>query len=187
MYNQIEKSRATNSRGDSKMAAGENEKKFEEFFQQKYKNTELNGKQRYCDDITKTEISVDNSIISKNHNILIEIDSGNEAKLIVGQYVLLNQLYSDNKKDTLFLVIHYHIQGRNTPNERPYNAERTIKNLIFINKNLYDGKGIKFCVFNESDFKSFCERYSKYSSFKKYLFELAKQQMNSISIAGNFG
>lgn len=185
MYNQIEKYRATNTTGGSKMAAGENEKKFEEFFQRKYKNTELNGKQRYCDDITKTEISVDNSIISKNHNILIEIDSGNEAKLIVGQYVLLNQLYQDENKDTLFLVIHYHIQNKNKPTERPYNADRTIKNLIFINNSLYDGKGLKFCVFNEYDFKLFCNKYSRYSSFEKYLFKLAEKQMNSINPDGN--
>lgn len=162
------------------MAAGGNEKKFEEYFQQKYIR-KLNGKQRYYDNITRTEISVDNSITSENHNILIEIDSGNEAKLIVGQYVLLNQLYLEKNKDTLFLVIHYHIQNKNKPSERPYNAERTIKNLIFINKSIYNNKGLKFCVFNEKDFKSFCEKYSKYTSFKKHLFNLAEQQMNSIN------
>lgn len=66
---------------------------------------------------------------------MVEVDSGNMAKLLAGQYVLLNQLYTGDKKQTCFLVVHTYSQ---------YNPERTTNNLALINSELYDGNGIAF-------------------------------------------
>jgi hypothetical protein len=148
------------------MVAGKNEADFKDFFTGVFGDL-LNGKLRYVDRASTVEISVDNSIMSEEGTLLIEIDSANEAKLIVGQYVLLNQLYDGNKEDTIFLLIHYY------PN---YNPERSVKNLKLINDRLYNGNGIKFCVFNENSFKDFCCTYNTIDSFLTNISLVANEQ-----------
>ena len=66
------------------------------------------------------------------------------AKLIVGQYVLLNQLYKDSKENTQFLVIHYY---------NNYNKERTIKNLNLIQDINPDINWIPFEVYHITEFE----------------------------------
>ena len=69
---------------------------------------------------TGTNISVDGHFVYNDKLYLVEIDSGNEAKLLAGQYILLNALFEPtmikNKtfkiSECVFLVIHYFIINR---------------------------------------------------------------------------
>jgi len=113
--------------------AGTNERRFETLFKQKATGVCLLGKRRFVDG--DVEISVDQSVEYEGTEYLIEIDSANMAKLLVGQYVLLNQLHKDRKKPTSFLVVHTY---------KNYNPKRTIQNLQLVNQQLYAGRGIAF-------------------------------------------
>ncbi|WP_199054197.1 hypothetical protein [Aquitalea sp. ASV15] len=113
--------------------AGKNEKRFVDLAQQKITDIRLTGKQRFT--IKDVEISADQSLTDNGIHYLVEVDSGNMAKLLVGQYVLLNQLYNQEKGKAFFLVVHTY---------KNYNPQRTIKNLSLINEQLYAGTGIKF-------------------------------------------
>ena len=70
------------------MPAGGNEKKFKDFVVSKFGNSALGGKRTYSSVFDgyeeKVSISVDQSIFLDGTSILIEIDSGNYAKLLVG-------------------------------------------------------------------------------------------------------
>ncbi|WP_459195686.1 hypothetical protein [Wukongibacter baidiensis] len=146
---------------DDNAVAGKNEKNFEDFFSKKYGETLLKGKCVYRSNDNSVSISVDNCIDFGDKKILIEIDSGNMAKLLVGQYILLNELCNESK-EVLFTVIHYY---------KAYNSQRTINNLSFVNKKVYHNKGIKFRVFNLNEFKSFCKANS---TIEKLVEELYK-------------
>lgn len=105
------------------------------------------------------EISTDEQIETKDFNLLIEVDSGNYAKLIVGQYTLINSLINltkENEKTPVFLIVHYH--NRNSKN--PYNSARTKHNLDFVNKNVFNKNGIKFIAYNLKEFTLFIKDIS---------------------------
>lgn len=130
--------------------AGKNEKKFISKFQSQYGNGKLGGKRRWGNQ-DESNISVDNCIKKNSKEVLIEIDSGNMAKLLVGQYFLLNELIPKEEKentDFIFVVVHYY---------KDYNTDRTEKNLKLV-KNCIGDKAIKFKVFTE---KSFFDFYKK--------------------------
>lgn len=112
--------------------AGDNERKFKALFEANAPGTPLTGKQRYKQ--PGIEISVDQSFEHEGKEFLVEIDSGNMAKLLVGQYVLVNQLRL-LPKDAFFLVVHTY---------KHYNPMRTVNNLHLVNERLYGGKGIPF-------------------------------------------
>lgn len=116
-----------------RIKAGTNEEKFAEIMRQKAPEVTLNGKRRFKSG--EVSISVDQSLEYNGIRYLIEIDSQNIAKLLVGQYVLLNHLYDQEKEKALFLVVHAY---------KNYEPHRTIKNLQLINKILYSDKGIPF-------------------------------------------
>jgi len=124
-----------------KSYAGKNEKLFEAAFPFK---AELKGKLVFKSDKYDVQISVDNHLVipEKNMTVLFEIDSANAAKLIVGQYVLLNQLLH-NKDNHLLVVLHYY---------KNYNIERTVNNLNLVNEQIYQGKGLKFKVYLPEEF-----------------------------------
>ncbi|MCA0894028.1 hypothetical protein [Microbulbifer agarilyticus] len=103
--------------------AGNNEKQFIQLFDSKVGKGILNGKRSFKK--TNVSISVDNSLHNGNSEILIEIDSGNMAKLLVGQYVLLNQLYTGLARNAHFLVVHTY---------NGYNVQRTLNNLALVKK-----------------------------------------------------
>jgi len=84
------------------------------------------------------EISVDQSFTDGGITYLIEVDSNNYAKLLVGQYVLLNELCDLPKTHVQFLVVHFY------DSRTKYNPQRTINNLDLVNNNLYRGRGIKY-------------------------------------------
>lgn len=150
-----------------KPVAGTNEKIFASFFNAKYGEGILKGKCVYKDDDENVSISVDNSIDFENKKVLIEIDSGNEAKLIAGQYTLLNLLCNDDK-DILFVIVHYY---KDKKIDKPYNPERTISNLKLINKKVYENKGIKFRVFNKDGFEKLCKETKNFESLINKLYE----------------
>ena len=141
--------------------AGDNEKLFKSLINEKY-NFVLDGKQTFKDN--GVSISVDESIIEVDHKILIEIDSGNYAKLLVGQYTLLNTLIEDRKNYT-FIIVHYY---KNSKGEF-YNSERTRKNLELVNKKVFKNKGIKFKCYNVLEFENFINNISDINELKNML------------------
>lgn len=105
----------------------------------KQAGVELLGKRRFFDG--GVEISVGESFIHNGRQYYVEIDSANTAKLLVGQYVLLNELRSPSDTAPIFLVVHYY---------KTYNPMRTIKNLDLVNRRRFDGAGIEFAVLHKS-------------------------------------
>ena len=151
----------------------QNERNLKELVISKIGNV-FEGKIKMKDLTSKVEISTDESIITKDYNLLIEVDSGNYAKLIIGQYVLINTLIhhhkiNENGKKPVFIVVHYH--NRNTSN--PYNSFRTKKNLNHISKSIYKSKGVKFLAFNLKEFTDFIENIRT----KKDLNNLIKKEL----------
>jgi len=124
-----------------KSYAGKNERLFEAAFPFP---KDLKGKLIFKSDKYDVQISVDNhlEVPDQNLTVLFEIDSANAAKLIVGQYILLNQLLQ-NKDNHLLVILHYY---------KDYNIERTVNNLNLINDQIYQGKGLKFKVYLPEDF-----------------------------------
>jgi hypothetical protein len=129
--------------------AGDNEKVFIDYFESKFPNI-LKGKKSFKNGTYEVSISVDNSFLYNGVEILFEIDSGNMAKLLAGQYTLLNNLCTqiDNK---IFVVIHYF---------NAYNPQRTLNNFNLINNEMLLGNGMRYCAFSIESFMSFCEEYS---------------------------
>lgn len=111
--------------------AGTNEQRFQQLMQRS--GVILEGKR--CFKQGNVQISVDESFTYQDRQYLIEIDSGNMAKLLVGQYVLLNQLHSRTSTPPVFLVVHHY---------KDYNPKRTVHNLHLVNQQLYAGEGIEF-------------------------------------------
>ena len=101
-------------------------------------------------------ISVDGHFEYKNRFYLLEIDSGNEAKLLAGQYILLNALYDKVQcngyaiKDVVFLVIHYYDS---------YNPERTEKTLKAI-KDRYK-TDMQYMAFHQKDINNWDDLLAK--------------------------
>lgn len=109
----------------------------------------LSGKMSF-ENPDKVYVSVDNSIILDNDIILIEIDASNQAKLVSGQYTLLNLLknspskkYAEivKEKNLIFFVIHCY---GNSDKKNNYNPQRSRKNFDFINKFAFNGKGLQY-------------------------------------------
>lgn len=149
--------------------AGKNEKIFITEFNGEYKKVKLEGKLVFGrkEDVN---ISVDNSFSYKNKKVLIEIDSGNMAKLLVGQYFLLNQLIKKEKQEKndnteyIFIVIHYY---------KDYNLERTEKNLQLV-KNFIGDSAICFRIFTQETFLNFYDGDDIEGLFEK-LFDESKK------------
>ncbi|MBB1379464.1 hypothetical protein [Pseudoalteromonas sp. SR43-2] len=112
------------------MAAGDNEKNFLCLLETKFGKGCLSGKQRYTlnlEGFEQVEISVDQSLVlDDGRTLLIEIDSGNMAKLIAGQYALLNGMNDDCRENTAFVVVHYYTDSKTG---RDYTPQRTLKNI----------------------------------------------------------
>ncbi len=124
-----------------KTYAGKNERLFEAAFPFP---KDLKGKLIFKSPDYDVQISVDNHLEQPEQNltVLFEIDSANAAKLIVGQYVLLNELLPDPEK-YLLVILHYY---------KGYNIERTVHNLSLVNNQLYQGRGLRFKVFLPDEF-----------------------------------
>lgn len=151
------------------MAAGDNEKIFRKLVSDKFGEGLFSGKRNYSlklDDQEKVSISVDESIsFPDGGELLIEIDSGNAAKIIVGQYFLLNGLYDKAREDAAFVVIHFH-----TDKGRDFNPARTMNNLkaaqslseseTWIKYNALHINDVRKLVEESADFASWCAAIS---------------------------
>lgn len=142
--------------------AGANEKRFRKLISDQFGKGLLQDSQTYKNHNANVSISVDEFIEINGRKILFEIDSGNYAKLLVGQYVLLNQIIED-QKNVLFVLVHYYNQ---------YNEERTRKNLQFINEGLYKQKGIPFKAFTAESFENEIKQYGTIEKFVEVQFLL---------------
>lgn len=118
--------------------AGTNEARFRNRMRQA--GITLGGKRRFVHG--DVEISVDESLLHNDRQYLIEVDSGNMAKLLVGQYVLLNQLHPRSEQPPFFLVVHAY---------KGYNPKRTVENLNLVNQQLFGGAGLEFGAMHYSD------------------------------------
>ncbi|APY12112.1 hypothetical protein BWZ22_13120 [Seonamhaeicola sp. S2-3] len=152
-------------------AAGSNEAEFKEIIESKFGEI-LNGKRIWRDNESQVEISVDQTIETDDYNLLIEIDSGNYAKLIVGQYTLLNELHDCPDKKPVFIVVHFY----NRYTDTPYNPERTIRNLNFINQKVLSENGIPFLVFNLNTFNDFLTQINSLKELNEKIKENIAQQ-----------
>lgn len=130
-----------------KTYAGKNERLFEAAFPFP---KDLKGKLIFKSPDYDVQISVDNhlELPDQNLTVLFEIDSANAAKLIVGQYVLLNELLTEPEK-YLLVILHYY---------KGYNTERTLHNLNLVNNQLYQGRGLRFRVFLPDEFMQLLQR-----------------------------
>lgn len=136
------------------MPAGDNEKKLRSLVIDKFGKKALGGKRSYAsffdghDD--KVYISVDDTILLPDGSaILIEVDSGNYAKLLAGQYVLVNGLFDGVREKTLFLVIHCY---KSSKDKKEYSSGRTIKNLNAVQKFNPEAVWLPYAVLAFSEF-----------------------------------
>ena len=113
--------------------AGSKEALVFSLLQTKVRGIAFDGKRRFVSE--NVEISTDESFTHKGVTYLIEVDSGNITKLLVGQYVLLNTLHDHVAEPSFFLVVHTY---------NGYNVERTLENLGFVNQKLFGGCSIPF-------------------------------------------
>jgi hypothetical protein len=139
----------------NKNHAADNEKKFISLIDSKFNNV-LMGKKTFKNKIAGVKISVDNSILYKDKTLLIEIDSGNMAKLLVGQYCLLSQMIDSSKYH--FIVIHFY---------KDYNTERTKKNLDYISKKL--NLHLPYSIFHINEISSHISKLKNKNGLVKFL------------------
>src|SRR6185369_15626936 len=121
--------------------AKDNEKIFCELFRSKVSSVSLSSDQTTYS-ITdekrrRLSSSVDYCFLHNNRKVLLEIDSYNMAKVVVGQYVLLNQFCNHRSPAPLLLVVHTYTN---------YEPERTLKYLEHVRSKVLGGKGIPFGV-----------------------------------------
>jgi hypothetical protein len=109
----------------------------------------LSGKMSF-ENTERVYVSVDNTIVFDNEIILIEIDASNQAKLVSGQYTLLNLLqdkpsrrYKDIVKGKTLVFFVIHCYGSSEKNNK-YNPERSKNNFKLINQLAFNNNGLKF-------------------------------------------
>jgi len=105
--------------------------------------------------------SVDFKLDLGDVNFLFEVDSNNVAKIIFGQYVLLNKT-KNLPPNPFFIVIHCY---------KKYNVERTIKHLNYAREAF--GCTIPFAVLTENEWIKNTHNKSQ-TELEDYLNSLAK-------------
>ena len=136
------------------MAALDNEKRILRNLNQTYSlDLEKSTSGKIKDDL---QVSVDFIWETNGIKILFEVDSYNAAKIVFGQYVLLNHT-KEYQNNCILIVIHCY---------KNYNSERTKKYLDFAQEKLKCK--IPFLVFNEIDWTQFIKSKSK-EQFINYL------------------
>jgi len=136
------------------MAALDNEKRILNKLNQTYsENIQKSTSVKIKDDL---QVSVDFIWDTNGIKILFEVDSYNAAKIVFGQYVLLNHT-KEYQNNCILIVIHCY---------KYYNSERTKKYLDFAQEKLKCK--IPFLVFNEIDWTQFIKSKSK-QQFINYL------------------
>lgn len=124
---------------------------------------ELRGKKTFkvSDEILT---SVDESLEDNERRVFIEIDSYNMAKVVTGQYVILNGILDreKNKQSCIFVIIQCY-EG--------YNPSRTEKHLKFINKSVLREKGIPYKAYTKEEFIEICESVGNTEELIDFLFD----------------
>jgi hypothetical protein len=129
------------------MAPLENEKRILSILNQTYSlDIEKSKSGKIKDDL---QISVDFIWELNGIKILFEVDSYNAAKILFGQYVLLNHT-KEYQNNCILIVIHCF---------KNYNLKRTEKYLKFAQEKLKCK--IPYLVFNELDWTQFIKSKSK--------------------------
>lgn len=136
------------------MPAGDNERLLRTLLKNKFGDNPLNGKRSFASVVNghneKVYISVDDTIrFSNGREILIEVDSGNYAKLLAGQYALINGLFNGEREKTLFLVIHFY---KSSKTQKEYTTSRTLKNLNAIQSFNLNANWLPYAAINFSEF-----------------------------------
>jgi len=136
------------------MPAGDNENLFRALLKKKFGNGALKGRRSFKSVVNghddKVYISVDDTIrLPDGREILIEVDSGNYAKLLAGQYALLNGLFDGERDKTLFLVVHFYKSSRS---QKEYTTSRTLKNLNAIQSFNLKANWLPYAAINFSEF-----------------------------------
>lgn len=129
-------------------AAKDNEKIFLKLFSEKVSGSTLSEQKTYTimnEKRRKLSSSVDYYFEHNNRQILVEVDSYNMAKVLVGQYLLLNQFRDKALTNPLFLVVHTYSN---------YEPERTIKYLEHVKDKVLRGKGMPFGVIHINTLKN---------------------------------
>lgn len=111
--------------------------------------------------------SVDFKLNLGDINFLFEVDSNNVAKIIFGQYLLLNRA-KDLPPNPFFVVIHCY---------KKYNVERTIKHLNYARKTF--ACTIPFAVLTENEWIKNTHNKSQ-TELAHYLISLAKDKIDKI-------
>ncbi|WP_157838888.1 hypothetical protein [Achromobacter sp. DH1f] len=127
--------------------AKDNEKIFTDLFGKKVRDvTLLKGTVYTIEDKKgrKLSSSVDHYFEHNGRQVLIELDSYNMAKVVVGQYLLLNQFRDKSLSNPVFLVIHAY---------KNYAPVRTIKYLEHVTENVIKEDSIPFGVIHIDSFK----------------------------------
>lgn len=121
-----------------------NEDAFRKRITHQFGGDALKGKRWYPTGASKDDvrISVDESLEIGDRLVLVEIDSGNAAKLLIGQYVLLSVFEKKPRDKVLFVVMHYYDK---------YNADRTVKNLQFVAASVLAEQALPFLALHEGD------------------------------------
>lgn len=136
------------------MAALDNEKRILNKINQTYKlNLKKSSSGKVRDDL---HVSVDFIWEINGIKILFEVDSYNAAKIVFGQYILLNHT-REYMNNCILIVIHCY---------KNYNKQRTIKYLRFAQEKLKCK--IPFFVYNELDWAKIIKSKNK-QQFINYL------------------
>jgi hypothetical protein len=129
------------------LAALDNEKRILNKLNQTYSiDIEKSKSIKITDDL---QVSVDFIWETNGIKILFEVDSYNAAKIVFGQYVLLNHT-KEYQNNCILIVIHCF---------KNYNIKRTVKYLNFAQEKLKCK--IPFFVFNELDWNQFIKSKNK--------------------------
>jgi hypothetical protein len=129
-------------------SAKDNEKKFLELFNIKVRGAVLSEQKTFAimdEKKRRLSSSVDYYFEHDNRQILVEIDSYNTAKVLVGQYLLINQFRDEALTNPLFLVVHTY---------KNYEPERTVKYLEHVKDKVLQGKGMPFGVMHINALRS---------------------------------
>lgn len=122
--------------------AGSKEETVFSVLREKVSGLVLSGKRRFQTE--NVEISTDESFTYNGVNYLVEVDSGNMAKVLVGQYVLINALQGPEKERSFFIVVHTY---------KKYNPQRTLSNLAFVNQQFFANAGVPYGVIHLNSLK----------------------------------
>lgn len=139
-----------------------NERKFRRAFSRHFGPDALGEKIKWPTGATRDEVSItaDACVPIEDKTVLVEIDSGNAAKLLIGQYVLLSDFCETNREKTLFLVVHYY---------KNYDTNRTIKNFQYIAQHILGHKALMFVVLGKNEFWQICRNVNTVHSLWREL------------------